>query len=218
MVLLSSRCKILTCIDTLTQADVGKLTGRYPRIVRLGIKPELHSMSRTDNTFRIGYLGQLDHRKRVDILIKSFIESGAKGELVIAGQGQELNNLKGLAQEHTNIRFLGYVPDDELLFFYNSLDLFIMPTKSEGYCLPIVEAMACGKPVVVLEDSNIPIEVRSRCIIISNLGDLLRDWELLYNKIVSINIEDNEKWARSHSWDKCAEEYEELYKRILKKT
>ena len=44
--------------------------------------------------------------------------------------------------------------------FYNSLDLFVFPTSIEGYGMPIVEAMACGKPVITLEDAEIPSNLR----------------------------------------------------------
>jgi len=46
------------------------------------------------------------------------------------------------------IRFLGYLPDEDLPFFYSGAEVFLFPTLYEGFGLPPVEAMACGTPVI----------------------------------------------------------------------
>jgi len=52
----------------------------------------------------------------------------------------------GLTEDE--IRFLGYVPDEDLPFFYSGAEVFLFPTLYEGFGLPPVEAMACGTPVI----------------------------------------------------------------------
>ena len=47
-----------------------------------------------------------------------------------------------------NIVFCGSVPNDEVVFYLNAADVFVLPTKSEGCCNAIVEAIACGTPVI----------------------------------------------------------------------
>jgi glycosyltransferase involved in cell wall biosynthesis len=54
------------------------------------------------------------------------------------------------------IRFLGYVSDDDLLQLYNACELFCFPSYYEGFGLPVVEAMACGRAVVCSNTSAVP--------------------------------------------------------------
>src|SRR5207302_9073943 len=54
------------------------------------------------------------------------------------------------------IRFLGYVTDQDLLHLYNACDLFVFPSFYEGFGLPILEAMACGRAVACSNTSAMP--------------------------------------------------------------
>ena len=95
--------------------------------------------------------------------------------------------------------------------FYNSLDLFVFPTRIEGYGLPIVEAFACKKPVVVLDDGIIPSELKSRCLVTDDLVEFLKKPETPSPR----DIEDNYQFARIHDWDRCVEEYIALYDKVI---
>ena len=176
-------------------------------VVRLGIRPDLEPKPKPDNIFRIGYLGQLDRRKRVGLLVEAFHKSDVDGELVIAGMGPEEMRLKAMADGDKRIKFLGGIPDETIVDFYNSLDRFIFPTMIEGYSLPTVEAMACKKPVFVLSDSIIPHEVKSRC-------DCVDSIEHAFTIKPSKNLVSNYMFAKNHDWEKCVDTYENLYKEI----
>jgi glycosyltransferase involved in cell wall biosynthesis len=183
------------------------------KVIKSGIRGDLEPLPKKDKVFRVGYLAQLDRRKRVDLLIKAFKKSDLD-ELVIGGKGLDEGILKILAGGDKRIKFLGFIPDEELVNFYNSLDVFIFPTAIEGFGLPIVEAMACGKPVIVLDDAIIPWEVKRRCIIVENLDIVLGYKDYLERICKGIDIEGNYNWAKSHSWNKCIEEYEKLYEGV----
>jgi len=85
------------------------------------------------------------------------------------------------------IRFLGFVTDDDLLRLYNACDLFVFPSYYEGFGLPALEAMACGRAVVCSSASALPEVVDGAAILADPasmeemaraMADLLLDSEL----------------------------------------
>lgn len=216
---LAARCRYLVCISEKTKQDV--IDYVHPDeskivVIRLGISDKLAPCYavRRQNRFTIGTLSQLDKRKRVDLLIQQFRKSKIDADLLIAGRGPDSEMLAGMAGGDERIKFLGLVPDDDLPKFYNRLDVFVMPTGIEGYGLPMVEAMACAKPVVILDDAIIPEEIRSRCTSVGNLTSFFnsqQDIDAVMNKPV---YNGNMSFAWQHRWSKCVGEYVKLYKNI----
>lgn len=213
---MAKHCRFVVAVSEKTKQELIDYLGvpeARIHVIPSGIRSDLKPLPRKDKQFRIGYLGQLDRRKRVNILIDAFKESELD-ELVIGGIGVDSCKLKEQVAYDGRIKFLGLIPDDSLVDFYNSLNVFVMPTWLEGYGLPIVEAMACKKPVVVLADADIPWEIKKRCIIADNLGVVLDNRKYLERLINTIDIEDNYHFAKGHDWDKCVSRYVELYREI----
>jgi len=101
------------------------------------------------------YVGRINARKNLSRLIEAFSRLHRKGlphKLVIVGKQDWMGEL--VAQRVKELRldsqvvFTGYVDWDDLPSFYNAADLFVFPSICEGFGAPIVEAMACGVPVV----------------------------------------------------------------------
>ena len=102
-------------------------------------------------------VGTLEPRKNLKLLvevIRILKHSGQlKSPLLVAGaNGWKSSPLfrqiqdAGLTEQE--IRFLGYIPDEDLPFFYSGAEVFLFPTLYEGFGLPPLEAMACGTPVI----------------------------------------------------------------------
>jgi len=94
-------------------------------------------------------INRLDARKRIDMLIKAFslAEKRLKDAyLVIGGTGKEEENLKDLVRELglDRIVFLGFVPEEKLLDYYATCDLFVHPNWAD-YAITVYEALAMGK-------------------------------------------------------------------------
>ncbi len=106
------------------------------------------------------FLGRVEKKKGVDTLIKAF-ELAQEGfgqpmDLVLAGnRGNRLpEGFDELLASAPDVRELGYVADEDIGPLMSGADCFVFPTRKEGFGMPILEAMACGKPVIC---SDIPV-------------------------------------------------------------
>jgi glycosyltransferase involved in cell wall biosynthesis len=110
-------------------------------------------------------VGDLQPRKNQIGLIAAFARlmtqrPALKHHLVLAGKEtwfaprvREAARASGFA---SRIHFTGFVPDPELLELYNACDCFVFPSFYEGFGLPILEAMACGRAVACSKTSAMP--------------------------------------------------------------
>ena len=67
-----------------------------------------------------------------------------------------LRDIEAAGLTERDIRFLGYLPDEDMPFFYAGAQAFLFPTLYEGFGLPPVEAMACGTPVISSDAPAMP--------------------------------------------------------------
>jgi len=208
------KSKIIT-ISEETKYDINKfyqVNLENITVIRIPIGLNLFPMDKKENTYNIGVLGRLAKDKRVDILIKSFLKANIlNSNLLIGGTGPEEEKLKKIAKNDERIKFLGFIPNEKVNDFYNSLDVFVFPTQTEGYGLPIVEAMMCAKPVVTLDDANIPFDIKNRTHI-SSIQNLAND---LKNKNFKCDIDSNLNFAKKeHSIKKFGKKMVEVYESI----
>ena len=97
----------------------------------------------------IVFVGRLRYYKGLEFLLKAMV--GLPATLLIGGTGgDEERRLRRLAAEMTNVRFLGDLSEEQLVALLHAADIFCMPShlRSEAFGLSMVEAMACGKPLV----------------------------------------------------------------------
>ncbi|WP_180540238.1 glycosyltransferase family 4 protein [Nevskia soli] len=110
-------------------------------------------------------VGDLQPRKNHIGLIEAFARLVKENpalphELVLAGQdtwfGPRVHEAAAHSGVQGRIRFLGFVTDDDLLQLYNACDCFCFPSFYEGFGIPILEAMACGRAVACANTSAMP--------------------------------------------------------------
>lgn len=109
------------------------------------------------------YVGTLEPRKNLPVLVRTFkelVDRGSNYSLVIAGrkgwQYAEIFQTLENSGIQDRVIFLDYVPEIDLPFLYNAADLFVYPSLYEGFGLPVLEAMACGVPVITSNVSATP--------------------------------------------------------------
>ncbi|UCC77731.1 MAG: glycosyltransferase family 4 protein, partial [Anaerolineales bacterium] len=163
------------------------------------------------------YVGTLQPRKNLTRLLEAFAIVGQQLEhihLVIAGKrGWLYKPLFARVQElglDERVHFAGYVPQDDLPALISGACVFVLPSLYEGFGLPVVEAMACGTPVICSNVSSLP-EVTADAAILVNpldtaqlaeaLGQVVADQQLR-NTLANRGL----LRASQFSWDKCAHE------------
>jgi len=105
-------------------------------------------------------LGTLQPRKNYVRLIRAFnqLPDHLADQLLIAGgRGWLYEEILAEARQHADrVRLLGFVDDTDLPALYRHAALFAFPSLYEGFGLPVLEAMACGVPVVCSNSSSLP--------------------------------------------------------------
>jgi glycosyltransferase involved in cell wall biosynthesis len=173
-------------------------------------------------------VGDIQPRKNHIGLIKAFAKlvkayPQLKHKLVLVGKPtwfaakvEEAARESGVADR---IRFMGFVPDAELLQLYNACDVFVFPSFYEGFGLPVLEAMACGRAVVCSDASALPEVVDGAAILfdpysvdkmVRAIGDILVDPELR-GRMERLGLQR----AAHFSWQKTAERTLDVFHQVM---
>ncbi len=165
------------------------------------------------------FVGAIDPRKNLSRLMRAWeaLSEFPELELVIAGCRTPVFGPVYFDHCIRGVRWLGYVPDADLPALYAGAEFFIMPSLSEGFGLTVLEAMACGTPVIsssagalsdVTGEAAVHVDPQSVDQITQAMRTLLTD-ETLRSKLRDEGLER----ARRYSWERSAEQVWEVLSR-----
>ena len=107
------------------------------------------------DTVNLFYVGRLFPEKSLDTLVRAvpmIIAGHQKTHVIIAGRGYMLPKLQKLAEQlevSKHITFISPINDEDKILAYNASDIFVSPSFAELEGMTVLEAMACGKPIIV---------------------------------------------------------------------
>jgi glycosyltransferase involved in cell wall biosynthesis len=163
------------------------------------------------------------NREAILWAMRYLVDLGLDSHLAVVGQAawgataeEEMAANLGLADR---VHFTGYVPQEHLPALYNAASVFVFPSLHEGFGLPVLEAMACGTPVITSNVSALP-EVAGDAAILVDPGDA----HAIADAVNHVWSEPTERERRSRAgieraaaftWDACAAKTLEAYRRVL---
>lgn len=173
------RADLVICDSEHTREDVKanyKVRGRIEAVL-LAARSEVKPVDRSVATAKLLekysisgdfllYVGTLEPRKNLGLLIDVYEQLRQRGsfagKLVLVGKSgwflstfhERLGKMDPAIR--SDIVLTGYVPDEDLSLFYSAAQVFLYPSFYEGFGLPPLEAMTCGCPVVVADNSSLP--------------------------------------------------------------
>jgi glycosyltransferase involved in cell wall biosynthesis len=180
----------------------------------------------SQNSIVVLTVRRLVYKNGIDTLIESAniaVKKNPKIIFLVVGKGPDLNKVQMRSEQlgiENNFRLTGFVKDEDLPFYYNAADFFVLPSKSgEGLPLVALEAMACGLPVIATNVGGISE------ILMEDYGKLVppNQPELLAKAVLefsNIDLSSRKKEIRAvmeekYSWDKNVETLIEIYEELI---
>lgn len=208
------------------RVDPGKVVVTYPGYDKNKFKIQ-SSKIKADNVLNkykikkdyLLFVGTLQPRKNLEGLIKAFRILHEKYkmdklDLVVAGKkGWLFENINKQADKGSlkeKIIFLDFPENEELVRLYQNATCFVLPSFYEGFGLPVLEAMACGCPVIASNNSSLPEVVGKAGKLVDSKSPeeiakmilMVVNNRAIRNKMIRIGLER----VQLFSWEKCARE------------
>lgn len=151
--------RAVICVGNRLAADSISELGLDPSVVTVipntyDVRRYTHAERTRGPVLRLLSVGRLSHEKGHDVLLRAFAQlsaSGVSATLTMVGDGPERSALEALALElgiAGDVEFKGVLLDEPLAAEMRAADLFVLPSRSEGFGVVLIEALATGLPVV----------------------------------------------------------------------
>ena len=220
----------LICISENTKNDLIKFFGVNPKKISVtllasNISSEFIELEHKKLKNFILFIGNRRGYKNFEGLIKAFSKSEFLKKnfkiMIVGGEkfGKEDFQILRKNKLNTDHVFLVNEKDMSLTYIYSNVALMVYPSFYEGFGLPVLEAMSCGCPVLCSNGGSLPEVVGNE--IDSFEPSDIDQMSSLIEKIILSNhtqkkiIEYGKNRVKQFSWDKCANQTLDIYKKLL---
>lgn len=176
----------------------------------------------------IGFVGRLVPLKGVKYLldaIKMINKKIDNVKVLIVGDGPQKRELEALVRKNLkqNVIFTGFISKENLPHVYPAFDIFTLPSLTEGLSNTLLEAMACGKPIIttfvggnseLVEHGKTGLLVQPKSS--EELAEKILDLLIDSNKRVQMGQRGRDKILKHYTWEKIVPMYKRVYEQILK--
>ncbi len=175
------------------------------------------------------FVGTIQPRKNILRALKAFAIAKKEGKIphtfVLVGKkgwlNEEIYEFPKKEGIEKYVRFLGFVPSEEVSLLLNKAEIFLFPSLFEGFGIPLLEAMACGCPVITSKSSSMP-EVVGEAALLINPTDEIEISQVIINLLKNKNKqkelkEKGLKQVQKFSWANSAKKTYELLKTVGQK-
>jgi glycosyltransferase involved in cell wall biosynthesis len=177
---------------------------------------------KSSKTIVVGCFSRFSPSKNIHSLIKIAKDFPENTVLMLAGATEKdpkyFEFCKKIAGNSLKIRFFTNLNEKDKIKFINSIDIFVYPSLWEGFGLPIVEAMACGKPVIVFNRYAMPELVKTSYngFAVDNEKELLSKVSLLCKdkKMQEEMGKNSLKKSKEFDWEIIAGKYRKLFENL----
>jgi glycosyltransferase involved in cell wall biosynthesis len=183
---------------------------------------EFRQSRKKDDVFRIVFAGGMTLQKGVHYLLQAFSELNLPGSelLLIGGMSDEIRPF--FKKYEGKFKWLGRIPQGELADYYSQSSVFVLNSIQDGFGMVIIQAMACGLPVIATENTGGPdvVENGKQGFVIP-----IRNVEALKEKISYLHENQElcremgrsakEKVSSGFTWDDYGDKMIKAYEKIL---
>jgi glycosyltransferase involved in cell wall biosynthesis len=169
---------------------------------------------------------RLVYKNGIDTLIESAkkaVKQNPRLVFIVVGKGPDFEEVKERIRQlgiQKNFRLTGFISDEDLPFYYNAADFFVLPSKSgEGLPLVALEAMACGVPVIATNVGGISEVLNEDYgkLVPSNSSESLAEaiLEFSHRDLSALKKDLRKMVEQKYSWDKNVEKLVEIYEELI---
>ncbi|API92971.1 glycoside hydrolase [Virgibacillus pantothenticus] len=189
------------CVNNILPQSIKELTKvnreflEIPNVVSKNFVFE-NNKDKENGTYHFISIGRLVKGKKFDLLIDAFYQKFKdidNVELIIVGGGEEYKNLNkkinSLGMEG-RIKLTGFLNRDETALLLEGCNSYVTASAFETFGVPVIEAMSCGKPIIVANNSPLKQYIQGKSGLmfeVNNVTSLANKMEEMYNKDPIIN-------------------------------
>ncbi|PZD65168.1 glycosyltransferase family 1 protein [Pantoea ananatis] len=237
-----SRASVLITDSYYTKRELAEFFGVIPDkivVAPLACNKDFHPRSSAEVEFTLNkynlksrqfflYTGTIEPRKNILTLLSAYdrlpLVVKRNFPLVISGykgwENEELFRLFTKGESEGWLKYLGFVPGQDLPVLYSAATSFIFPSIYEGFGLPVLEAMASGTPVICSNATSLP-EVVGEAALMHDPEDVIKLTSYIQMMIddaeqKQLMIETGLVQAKKFSWSVCADKTIEAYEQVAK--